>query len=626
MARGDDRPPGGVVSASLPLVGRRGETQWLEEQFSSALAGSPRLALICGDAGVGKTRLLSEFRPRMESEALVAVGNCYEHSPPAYLPMAEILARLLAQFPDALDALDKSEAESIRQILGLTVSAVPGSSPEPSPDSARLKLYLAVSRLLMLCAARRPLAIMVEDAHWMDSASLELLTSAVTAISDHAASGPIPIAAFVTYRPADLPPRVASSLARWERQQVCSRIDLGGLSEMEIAVLIRGAGYPKPSHQLVATITNATRGNPLYVQEGLRYLDSRGALVRRSGWLASTLAADEIQLPGEVTEAIRERINGLEPACRNVLTAGALLGDSFTVESLEGLSEGGDEDLLAALERCSSEGLLTYSDGRFLFSHPLIRHACYAGAIEPRRQKMHLRIAEMLEQRWTDTIDEHIPEVARHLIAAGPQADPERAMEYTREAAERSFRVFAWGDAAMFYEGALAAANRWGSASPRDQAELHFQAGMSYHRDLDVGPCRHHLDQAAQGFREVGDKKGLGRALALQMRSQITQASIAYGERLNIEAAEQALAELGSEDDELRAELLCRMSQVYWTGRQPEKAREVAGEALALGVKLKHPRIRSDARMSLGLGCLQMLDLQEAVEHWQGALGDAEEK
>jgi len=605
-------------------VGRRGETQWLEEQFAGALDGDPRLALVCGDAGIGKTRLITEFRRRMERDADVVVGNCYEYSPPAYLPVAQIIDELLTRYPGALDKLDTAESESIRSLLGRP-SEPSELSRNAQSEVAKLKVYLAVSRLFMQCAKQRPLAIVIEDVHWMDDASFDLLTHAVTAVADHASGGKVNIVAVATYRPVDARARISSGIARWERQRICQRLDLSGLSEMEVAVLIRELGHAKPSHQLVMTITEATRGNPLFVQESMRYLARREALELRSGWLVSTLRAEDIELPGEVTDAIKARIDSLDAACRSVMAMGALLGESFTTDSLERLTEGSEEDFLASLEKCADEQLVTYDGERFVFAHPLIKHAAYSGMMEPRRQRLHKQIAGMLEAKYADSLDEHLPEIARHLIAAGPEAGAEQAMEFARHAAEQSFNVFAWGDAAEFFEGALVAAERWGQCAPRDLADLRYQAGVSYYRNLDIGPARHYLQEASEGFELAGDPRGRARALALLIRSQITQASVAYGEQVDLEAAESALGQLGEDDEELRGELLCRMSQSYWTARQPRRARETAEKALEIGVRINDAGLRGDARMSLALGCMQMLDIGEAVEHWSGALEDAEE-
>ena len=189
---GVDRTPGGATPARAALVGRRGETQWLEEQFTAAHDGDPRLALVCGDAGIGKTRLVTEFRRRLERDADVVVGNCYEYAAPAYLPVAQILDDLVGRYPDAMERLEDVEAESILSLLGK--SPVRGTQDaDGRSEVAKLKVYLAVSRLFLQCAERRPLAIVIEDVHWMDAPSFDLLTHAVTAVGDHASGGKVSI-------------------------------------------------------------------------------------------------------------------------------------------------------------------------------------------------------------------------------------------------------------------------------------------------------------------------------------------------------------------------------------------------------------------------------------------------
>ena len=605
--------------ASLPLIGRRHESHWLDEQLSAALSGSPRVALICGDAGIGKTRLLTEFRPRMEQVACVLTGHCFEHSPPAYLPIAQILDSCLARFPDSLERLEPAEAESVRHLLGAS-SGAGSPAADQRPEAERLRLFMAVTHLLLECSSLRPLVVIVEDLHWMDAPSLELLMHVQGVLWDRAIADATPIAVFVTYRPVDIAPRISAGLARWQREQWCARLELTGLTEMEVSALIQGMGFPRPSHQLVGTIHSATHGNPLFVQEAMRHLEARGALERRGGWLVSNLLAREIHLPAEVMDTIQARIDALEASCRTVLALAAMLGDDASVESLGLLMECDRSDLLDALETCTREGLLTFANERFEFSHPLICHAAYASTIGPRRQHMHLAIAEMLEKRYADTIDEHIPQIAGHLVAAGPQVDAEHTMEFAREAGERSFRMFAWGDAARYYDGALAAAERWGGCPPRDIAELRFLAGLAYYRDLDIGPCLHHLEGAVAGFREAGDTKGFVRALCLQARSQMTQAAVAYGEQTDLEPLEQALAGLSADEEHLKGEMLSVMSQAYWSGRQPQKAMDAAAQSLEIGERLGDDRICTEARQSLALASIQVLDVNEALEHWRRSL------
>jgi predicted ATPase/DNA-binding CsgD family transcriptional regulator len=580
------------------------------------------LGLIIGEAGMGKTRLLSEAKARIENDAVAVTGHCYEGSPPAYLPIAQIIHGCLGRYPGALDGLEDGEQADVRRLLGAADDA---STVPAGIDAERLRFYLATSRLLLNCAVQRPMAINIEDLHWIDDASMELLSHLVGVMQDHSGSAAVPIAVFATLRPTGLPARVSAGVSRWQREDICSRLELAGLTEMEVSALIKGMGYPHPSHQLVSSVYSATHGNPLFVQEAMRWLDQSGALDLRSGWLVSTVPADEIRLPAEVTDAVRAHVNALDASCRDVLVLVALLGDSVRAKSVEMLAEPGSPDVLAALEDCTREGLLVFRDGRFKFSHPTVRHAAAASLVGPRRMRMHARIAEMMETRFADSIDEHLSDIANHLIAAGEEADPVKTLEYAREAGNRSFAVFAWGQAARFYEGALAAGERSGKTSARDVASLHYRAGVSYHRDLDVGPCRHHLSAAAEAFREAGDNQGLVGALCLLLRSRVTQASIAYGEQLDLSLAEEAMARLKPEEDALRAQLLCRVSQAHWAARAPKRGRVAASEALAIAERLDSNALRAEACSSLGLIELQALDLDKAVETFRFGYRAAQE-
>jgi DNA-binding CsgD family transcriptional regulator len=624
LDRSSPADKGSAAWGLLPFVGRREETGWLEEQLQSVLSGSPRLALVCGEAGMGKSRLLADFQPRLSGQATVVKGHCYEHESPAYLPFAQILGASLEAHPDVRKSLDPEDAASVNSLVGTSSPAAGPSATQPETD--RLRLFLASARVIAECARRRPLIVIIEDLHWMDGPSLDLLTHVLAAAGDAAGVSPLPLGFFVTYRTGDGPSRATAAVARWEREQICRRLDLSGLGEMDISSLIQGMGMPRPSHQLVSMLLECTQGNPLFVQESVRFLDRRGALAEQGGYLVSTLSSAEIQLPGELTDTIRARIEALDTSCRNVLTLAALLGQEFSARDLHAVSELPEDEVWTALEDCAAGGLLLTSGEDFQFAHPLLRHAAYNALIGPRRQRMHLQIATALEGRYADSIEEHIGDIARHLASAGSQADPNKTIDYTKRAGDQALALFAWGEAAHFFESALTASERLGEKSQRDIAELHYLAGFAYYRDLDIGPCLPHMQAAIDGFRASGDNRGLVNALSLNVRIGITQASIPYGEQLDLSEAEAFLESLNEERDaHHRGELLAIMSQAYWTARETDKAREAATSALEIGERLGEPRLCVQARSSLALAALHSLSVKEAVEHWSRGLENARE-
>ena len=612
-----------AVWGLLPFVGRREETGWLEEQLQSVLAGSPRLALVCGEAGMGKSRLLADFQPRLSGQATVVKGHCYEHESPAYLPFAQILGACVEAHPDVLKPLDPAEAASVECLIGTPSPARGASTLQPETD--RLRLFLASARVIAECARRRPLVIIIEDLHWMDGPSLDLLTHVLATAGDSAGAATLPLGVFITYRTGDQPSRATASVSRWEREQMCRRLDLSGLGEMEISSLVQGMGMPRPSHQLVTMLLSVCRGNPLFVQEAVRYLDRRGALAAAGRVPGLDLARSRDPATG--------RANRHDPGAESRLSTPRAATSSRWQRSSASSSACATckqcpscrkKKIWAALEDCTAGGLLISSGEDFQFAHPLLRHASYNAIIGPRRQRMHLQVASALERRYADNIDEHVADIARHLAAAGTQTDADKTLEYARRAGDQALAVFAWGDAAHFFEAALTACALAKNCSQRDIAELHYLAGFAYYRDLDVGPCLPHLVSAVDGFGASGDNRGLVDALSLRVRIGITQASVPYGEQLDVSQAEAFLESLDDESDaHHRGELLAIMSQAYWTARQIEKARDAAERALEIGERLNDPRLCTQARSSLALAALHSLEVNEAVEHWNRGLEDA---
>ena len=216
-------------------------------------------------------------------------------------------------------------------------------------------------------------------------------------------------------------------------------------------------------------------------------------------------------------------------------------------------------------------------------------------------------------------LDEHISEVAHHLVRAGPLADAEKVVEYARRAADNAFNVYAWGEAARYYEAALAAARDSDRFSSRDRAELHRLAAFAHSHGQDIGPARAHIEEAIKGFRDAGDLRGL--AIALTQEGRDRNARTPPGGTVDVQPLEDILAALGDSEPELRGGIYAVLSSLHWTARrQPEKAEETARRALALGQEVKDDRLCAQATSSLGLALMDSLQATEALESWQDSL------
>ena len=598
-------------ASSGRFIGRQRELALLETAFKDAESGQPRLVLVSGDAGMGKTRLVRELRGLVEQRATVVQGRCYENAEAAYWPFIELLRSCLEQRPDALKGIGRREADAVLHLLGMGGDRSERAA-EPS-GSEQVKLFLGVASVLCATARRRPLAVVLDDLHWADVSSLELLSHLVFAVREAASHGDLPMLIAGTYRSGDLDGRAGRELDRLRRDEICRSIELRGLDEIEVDQFIRELEFPRASHQLVVTVSEATQGNPLFIQEAMRHLAGRGAIEERGGYLVTTVPAADLKLPEQVTDAIGARVAALADEDRRVLTLAAVLGDAFDFAVLAAVAGGSEDTLLGILERLVEKRFLLAEGTAFRFAHPLIRHVAYAAPSGIRRQRLHHQAAAALELLYADGLEQHIEEIARHLVNSGPLADAEKVVEYARAAGDRAFGLFAWGEAARYYEAALAAAKASERFSVHDVALLHHQAGLAYLHDQDVGPSLDQFDRAIAGFEETGDGRGLVRAFTEKVRIRYTLSSTAIGSLVDVEPLRVALDGLGEGESELRSRALQTMSTAYFHARQSAKSEELAQEAIALARSSRDNLLEADAEAALGLAQMQSLQLTEAL-------------
>jgi DNA-binding CsgD family transcriptional regulator/tetratricopeptide (TPR) repeat protein/energy-coupling factor transporter ATP-binding protein EcfA2 len=592
------------------FVGRQRELALLQNAFKEAESGRPRLVLINGDAGMGKTRLVGELKGLIDRHATVVQGRCYENAQAAYWPFIEVLRSCLEQRPDALKSLGLREADAVLRLLG--AGSESGLTAEPTA-SDQVRLLLGATNVLLGMARRRPLAILLDDLHWSDLPSLELFAHLVFALKDSGGRDDLPMFIAGAYRPGDVAGRAGKELDRLERDEICRSIELAGLDEMECEQLVRELGFERCSHQLVVTVRVATQGNPLFVQEAMRYLETRGGIKERGGYLVTTLPASELKLPEQITDAISARVQALDPDERKVLSLASVLGDVFQFAEAIAVTGQPEGDLLDSLEGLVEKRFLESEGSGFRFVHPLVRHVVYAGQTGIRRRRLHHQAAVALEALYLDVLELHIEEIARHFINSGTLADAEKVVELARAAGDRAFGIFAWGEAARFYEAALAAARSSDRFSAHDVALLHVQAGLAYHHDQDVGPSLDHYDRAIAGFEETGDTHGLVQAFTQKVRLRYSLSSTAIGTLAEIGPLNSALETLGEGDPKLRSRALQSMSTAYFHARQSAKSEELAHEAISLARSVGDKLLEAEAVASLGLAQMQSLQFADAL-------------
>ncbi|HET8626908.1 MAG TPA: AAA family ATPase, partial [Thermomicrobiales bacterium] len=337
MAEQTGRPP--AVPAAAPLVGRDRERATLRAALDAALAGRGALVLIGGEAGIGKTSLAEvTCAEAREQGALVLVGRCYDLSEtPPYGPWLEVFAR----YPrDAdLPALPAPLAERGR--LGAVAS--------------RDALVGQVADFLAAVAARRPLVLLLDDLHWADPASLDLLRVLARGLAD------TPLLLLATYRSDDLPAGhpLAALVPRLVREARAERLDLAPLDEAAVGALVaaRYALAEPDLARLVAYLRDHAEGNPFAAGEMLRALaEARMLRAGEAGWTVGDLAAAPV--PPLLRQVVAERVARLGGEAAHLLALAAVIGQEVPLDLWRAVSEADEGALLELVERAVEAHLL----------------------------------------------------------------------------------------------------------------------------------------------------------------------------------------------------------------------------------------------------------------------------
>ncbi len=451
------------------LVGRAREQALLREGLAAALAGRGGLVLIGGEAGIGKTALAEALGEEAAARgATLAVGRCYDLTDtPPYGPWVELFAR----FPAAPTAglLGDGAAEGV---------------------AGQAALFARVRDFLATAAAARPLVLLLDDLHWADPASLDLLRFLARGLAA------LPALVLVTYRADELTRRHAlyTLLPALVREARATRLDLRRLDDAAVRALVR-ARYDLPADgesRLVAYLQEHAEGNPFYLGELLRTLEEEGQIgAGNLGDLA------RVPVPPLLRQIIEGRLARLGEEARRLLGVAAVIGQTVPLALWAAVGGVGEDALLAVLEPAVEARLLeAEADGAGVrFAHALIREALYEGLLPPRRRAWHRRVGEAL----AGLPDPDPDAVHYHLQRAG---DP-RAVEWLVRAGERARRAYALLTAAERFEAALAALEARGDGARERAALLYRLARMR--RYADPRQALAYLDDAAGLAAEAGD-------------------------------------------------------------------------------------------------------------------------
>lgn len=435
----EEAKPAPVPAGGRPLVGRDAEVAQLGAALDAAASGRGRVVLIAGEPGIGKTRLAEELSSLASTRgAVVAWGRCHEgDASPAYWPWVQVIRTLAHQAdPAAVRRALVVGAEELAQIVP-DIKEVAGRPLEPlvllQPEAARTRLYDAVVDLVLRLAGESPLSLVIDDLHWADAPSLELLCLLAARLPEAS------ILLACTFRDfeGDLSAGVRGALGALARVPDIVRIRPGGLSEDDVGQLVADATGGDAGPEVTSAIRDRTEGNPFFVSELVRLLQSERQLDHATGVVRDSI-------PSGVRDVIRLRLARLPDETVALLRLAAVAGRDFDLDVVAAAA-GVDED--TALERVEASLLIglvvEQADvlGRYRFSHSLVRETLYQELSAARRARSHRALGEALARAGDDS---HTLDVARHLYAAAPLGGREIAYEWVLRAADRARGLLAF--------------------------------------------------------------------------------------------------------------------------------------------------------------------------------------
>ena len=491
------------------FIGRRPEIALLHRLLDRAMLGQGQIVTLVGEPGIGKSRLLHEFAQTARGQGVVTrEGRCAAygmHVP--YFPALEILQAVCEiEETDPIETVDAKVLATVRPLGDAAVASAPylqhllfprtiGELRDRSPDAIKARTFEAVQRLVLAQHERRSLLLAVEDLHWIDETSAELLAFLAPTIKQTRVL--LVLTCRTGYR------------AEWLTGPHVTRLALGPLSEPESRQLVQFALARRPATDvLLARIVDRGEGNPLFLEELARSVHEEDD-------------ASMPTVPGTLHDAIAARIDGLAEADRSLLEISAVIGREVSASLLQEASGCSDDALRASLGRLQSGDFLYVTaraggEVEYTFKHALTQEVTYANVAEEARGPLHARVLTALLSLAPETRERRPETLARHAAAAGRYRE---AIDDWHRAGQLAIRRSAHGDAIVHLTEALRLLAGQPAAAGRATQEIPMQLALATSLT------------AVHGYAaaEVGTTLARIRALADQLGDPIQELAVRWG-------------------------------------------------------------------------------------------------
>jgi DNA-binding CsgD family transcriptional regulator/TPR repeat protein len=482
------------------IVGRTTELAALHAIVGEVEEGRSRVVLLSGEAGIGKSRLVTALETEAGSRGFrVLKGNCFQRdltSP--YAPLLDLIRSSVANQPLSVrEAELQPFAQEFFPILPdlITPPPAPAVLPTSGFEQEQRRLFVALTAFFTKLAAGHPLLFAIEDIHWCDESSLEFLQYFMR----HSTS--FPWLVLLTYRSDEMRPALTNWLAQQDRERRAQECSLARLTRSDVdAMLAAIFALPQATRsELLDTLYPLTEGNPFFVEEVLTSLRAAGGIFYTEGtWRSKAL--ESLRIPRSIQAAVQQRSDRLSEAARELLTLAAVAGRRFDVDLLLQVTRQTEEQLLLLLKELIAAQLVVEESGeQFAFRHALTRHAIYEQLLKRERKALHRTLAETMEQVYRTALDAHLEDLADHFMRAEVWA---KALTYAQRAGEKAQTLYAPRAAAQHFTNALEAARQMELPPP---AHLHLARGQANEMLGDLEEARLDYERAQAAAKSDHD-------------------------------------------------------------------------------------------------------------------------
>jgi DNA-binding CsgD family transcriptional regulator len=577
--------------ATTPMVGRSRQLAELRERFAACAAGDPQVVVIGGEAGIGKSRLVAELLRGLPDGTLVAIGHCLELGPdgPPFAPFASVLRGLAADL--GMERLADLAGPGRVDLAGLVPEL---GSPATSDPMGRGRMFEAMATLVERCAGDAPLVVVIEDLHWSDSSTRDLLRFLTRTVGDAA------VLFVLTYRRDELDRRhpLLPWLVEVERLPSAHRIALERLDDAEVDALVHQVAGVVPD-RAAARIRQRSQGIPFFVEE-----------------LATCAEQGSHAIPETLRDLMLTRLDRLSPRSREVLrvaSAASSLVDHPVLLAVMGSDEAALDEALR--EAVWGQVLVVDADREaYAFRHALMREAVHEDLLPGEHARLHARYAEALEESGRP---EQAGEIAHHWMSAH---EADRAFDWSLRAADHSRRIYAWREQMAHLERALDLWDQVSAPEQRagfDRTELLARTSRAA---ANLGRPDRSIALLDSALAEVDPSLSPQRAAHLLLR-RAGQCESAHRDPMADLDRVLELAAQGSRD---RAAALDVRAALLMVEADLTAARDAAEEALLAAQQIGDPGLLSSAHNTLGCVLIQLGEFAAGSTHLDLAREQAE--